>query len=217
MSSSKDLRRAEAAQHPTFLQKRFRFSSAERARAFLQAVRAAYAEVQTVFPGLASVTLFGSRLKGYDAENSDIDLYAILNPKLALPSGSAQSLEGLLSTAFSFTLEKRGFTADTHTLIMSPTDVAQLVLHGNGFDNQRLTPFLFPSIDRKGILPYRVALFNALDALEQRSPGTGEDRWLDIRDQLCFDENQVFAPEHMNKRLALYPATLEQARRVYLG
>lgn len=220
--SDKASRRLAATQHPSFFEKRFRFSSPEEARGLFQAVREAHKEVQALLPSLVSVTLFGSRVKGYAAHNSDVDIYAILDesrfpsPMHRTWQGEPQSWESVCDKLLSFALKCRGYTADVLPLRFSHDRVRRLALEAGSATLQFLTPILLLAVDSPGIQPFRQTLFDALEELERESPGRGQDRWRMIRDALCFDENQIFPAQHMNQRLKLYPETIEEAKRMFL-
>ncbi|MBY0111087.1 nucleotidyltransferase domain-containing protein [Patescibacteria group bacterium] len=178
---------------------RFLLSEDPALREKLRILQDSFKQLQSKFPEIISLQVFGSHTKGYASPDSDFDL------GLALDSNK---LEAAKRTSVQVSSEVRNYL---HTkLSVNKRDIALEYYELGGPESYaRYEPFLLSL--GNGMRPYREAIIRKL---EQQPDG--ERVWMHIVGQLWERENLYFSAALLRERKKLYPQTLAEARAYFL-
>lgn len=202
------------AASPLTRQKRFRLSSLELNKERLVAVRRVFEELQTVVPGLITIGLYGSILKGYATATSDLDAKILIDAD-KVPEHFFQSTHPELRTIQIMNLIEPLF--EKYDIPFRGVVVSIFSWHDakptpdylkNTF---ALFPFFFLCLGTE-VYSYRAQIITACEQAGKR----GEYFWDHLMRYLAWFESSSLPPDIQKEREQLYPLKLADARAYFL-
>lgn len=207
-SKDKGERRNLISNEEALKEKRFMLSSNPELRGRLRKLREVFYQLNQKFPEVIALSLFGSMVKGYANENSDVDLMLFFDD--SQEHHSAPFYQEYLG-------EEMKLDSDSLSTIVlgisekSVKQMTRLAAHGLHYHNIDLKNLFLLSIG-DNIKRYRKIV---LDELEKAGV-QGQEAWVSIMGMLENFENQGFSEELRNERESLYPWTIEEGKRYFL-
>lgn len=165
------------------------------------------------YPEIISLNIFGSLIKGYANEQSDLDAFVFID-KSKIPKNTFHDLfyyDILMRDAIKQNTNLQDSQV-AHCIAQTITveDVVASARH-KGYAGVSLFELFLISIGRD-IHRYRKA---AIDTLEKMGP-EGEMVWQRIMEELWYFENKGLPDELKEKRKKLYPQTIAEGRKYFL-
>ncbi len=221
----KDERKKTASADLSLELKRFLYPKNPEVAKKLKFIKEAFEEFKARYPEVISLGLFGSAVKGYAIEKSDID--GILFVEADTSPGNAISFyDAKLVQIFTEKLGK-DYTRDKtirleafkelhlSTHFINEEGVKNTIVNlASGGSPQKLTELAYLFLLRLGggIMRYRQIVF---EELKKMGP-EGEKNWREIMGELCEFENKGLDAEMAETRKSLYPKTLAEGRKIFL-
>ncbi|MBI2121616.1 MAG: nucleotidyltransferase domain-containing protein [Candidatus Sungbacteria bacterium] len=221
IGKSKDERREKVSASPALERKRFLLSRHPELKERLKKIHEIMKEEKAKYPELVALTLFGSLTKGYAIPESDIDGYILIDEDKILPKKPEEidspsvfsHIHDRIKEELKLNAEqKKNLTA----YIFSGKRLPKLLTytHDTTIDIMKadqLMRFFHLSIGT-GINDYRKIILDTLESMGK----DGEKIWKNIFSHLFHFENGGLDTKLYAKRLALYPKTIQEAKKYFL-
>jgi len=215
----KEERRKNTVSENVLEEKRFLLPSNPEARELLEKLKNAVSDMKTGHPEVIGFAMHGSLIKGYATEKSDIDGYLLIDSDRSqlpadadnvdkYPFGWKTTLPNLLKGELEQTVSLPDKTKDIGSLDLN-NEILEKYCETR--DAAILYIAFLPTIG-VGVNEYRKSILDRLEKMGE----DGQSLWQLIVGYLWEDESLDFTPEIAEKRKALYPQTLGDARRYFL-
>lgn len=199
--------------------KRFLLSSDPKIREKLKALRNVVNGLSTKYPEIIGLTLFGSQVKGYANNESDIDASIYLDEdKIRNFTPKTDPKEDILKSPRFLGIQDdiaHGTSyagLKSHSIDMDITSRAKIVRAcGSGTFNESIMNMFHLAVG-KGIYGYRELVISTMEKMGER----GEKAWSTLMNDLMTFENLKFPNEPHVKMKNLYPKTLAEGRKYFL-
>lgn len=218
LSQEKRVHKIEASGELEF--KRSLLSSDPKLREKLKTLRGVVEGLRVKYPEIIGMTIFGSHVKGYANNESDIDASIYLDEdKIRNFAPGAGSTEEILKSPRFLEIQDdiaHGISyagLKSHGIdmgIISKDKLVEKCQRGYFSEN---TMRLFHLAAGKGIYGYRELVISTLENMGEK----GEKGWSNLMSELFLFENMDVNPDLLEKRRNLYPKTLAEGRRYFLS
>lgn len=211
-------RKKQIAEDGSLEKNRFLLSNNPELQKRLKKLQEAVAELKKDFPEIVSLNLFGSMVKGYANETSDIDGYLMVDGTL-IPHTSEDTYSHLIFEKISDKLQIPEKQIHIATYMTSENEIREYAKSSayNTFLQKLFFLSIGSDIDEFGrktpsIVKYRKFVFGELEEMG----ATGERLWEELMLSLYEFENNGFPKELQEKRSRLYPWTIEEGKKYFL-
>lgn len=201
--------------------KRTLLSSDPKLREKVKKLREITEGLRAKYPEMIGMTLFGSHVKGYANNQSDIDANIYIDAsRVFLPITEHRKVNVLASPRFLRIQEElaqgiseaglRAQSGGIYINLISKDQIIETCLSGSFSEN---IVRLFHLGAGKGIYEYREAVISTFESMGEE----GEKRWSNLMAELSLFENRDMKPDLQKIRKNLYPKTLAEGRRYFLS
>lgn len=212
----KQERRDIASHEPMLPKKRFLLSSSPEAKERLASLRRHVNDLMEIYPEFVGVGVFGSLLKGYASDESDVDAVLFIDrrrvPFKEMVRRHLQKdwvFPEDLAIDLKARLQADGYASDADLVEVT----AEMTRFPDTGGRMLDCALLFLPCIGKGVQPYRKAMIKKLLSLG----ASGERAWRDIMEYLWFYENVHLGQDVRQERRDLYRFSLREAAGYYLG
>lgn len=184
----------------------------------LAKLKHALADLKREYPEIITAQLVGSMVKGYAVPESDLDITFLIDGDTLAQKNAEAIAKGEASRGTSYyqrliperlRQELRISEEQTKHVWVYSLDKEELE---EARSDIALTSLFMPSLSRD-VIKYRKRVFHMLGQDTEH----GEQRWKAIMERLWSFENEGFNDELKNARRSLYPWTLVEGERYFLG
>ncbi len=210
---TKDERRITASEDESLEVKRFILSRNPEVQERLRVLREVFKELQGKYPEIISLSLYGSLTKGYATEDSDIDAFLHINGEIEKHEYSKEELYELFVDIVREKLKLN--KAQVENIKFDALNKKEIEEDcRKGFVDERTPIFrlFLLSIDRD-INEYRRVVFDTLESMGKK----GENLWMTLMTSVSSFENHGLDDGLESRRGKLYPQTLAEGRKYFLG
>lgn len=205
--------------------KRSLLSSDPKLREKIHSLKSAIERLRTKYPEIIGMTLFGSQVKGYSNNESDIDACIYVDeekvrlfPHKEGPQKHTMDLPRFLQIKedIDWGISYAGLKEESRGIsiyLISKNMVVERCQGGSfGSFSDNLMRLFHPAAGKE-IYEYRELVISTLEKMGDK----GEENWRNLMQAVFDSENTGLSPELRQKRRKLYPKTLAEGRKYFLS
>lgn len=192
--------------------RRFLLSKNPELKERMKILQKAVDDFKKQYPEIISLNLFGSLVKGYANNKSDVDAYLFVDTTKEPKDRKPGTVYNRFVKAFQQSTGMEDEQVKNIFLELISPDIIIRWITRDPFIAELETADLFRLAIGRDINNYRKIVFDTLESMGQN----GEQRWQKIMEALWDSENRGLPDELREKRKKLYPQTIAEGRRVFL-